>query len=142
MIDIADAISDKLLRRAANLQDRIRQLLNSGSVASTSAAARMALEELRRRQLLDELQRKDSSEEKRPSQNDIARLLSEQDADAIRREAYAERVRSVTRRALRSSAFTDAVIPIPTASTAEGVIRDPDGMVRYVVRQDGEIVRI
>lgn len=142
MIDIADAISGKLLRSTDNLQDRIRQLLNSGAVASTSAAARMALEELRRRQLLDELQRKDSPEEKRPSQNDIARLLREQDADAIRREAYTERIRSVTRRALRSSAFTDDVIPIPTASTAAGVIRDPDGTVRYVVRQDGEIVRI
>lgn len=44
---------------------------------------------------------------------------------------------AVIRNALRKDAMSESIVP-----ASPDVIQDPDGVVRYVRRQDGEMIRI
>lgn len=130
MIDIADALAGpKAKRPSSEAIDQLQRL------AASSTSATMWLAELRRRQLIKELQHQDTSEEKRPTRRDIEQLLR---TEAERQTRSEEKSRmSIIRNALRKGAVLESIVP-----SAPDLIQDPDGVIRYVRRQDGEIIRI
>lgn len=137
MIDIADALAEPRAKRpSSDVMDQLRRSAAATAAIGASGIFASRLAEFHRRQLLD-IQRRDTSEERHPTQRDIEQFLRNQ-TEAERQARAEEDARMVAiRNALRKDAMSDSIVPAPP-----DVIQDPDGVVRYVRRQDGEMIRI
>lgn len=137
MIDIADALAGHITKRSSSdVMDQLHRLAEVTSAIGTSGIFALRLAELHRRQLSD-IQRRDTSEERHPTQRDIEQLLRNQAEEERQARAEEDARMAVIRNALRKDAMSESIVP-----ASPDVIQDPDGVVRYVRRQDGEMIRI
>lgn len=137
MIDIEDALAGPRAKRpsSGSIEDQLRRLTAGAAAVPGLASAVVQMADLRRRQLIKELQRQDTSEERHPTRRDIEQLLRTESERQTRSEEDSRM--SIIRDALRKDAMLESIVP-----AAPDLIQDPDGVVRYVRRQDGEIIRI
>lgn len=136
MIDIADALAGPIAKRpSSDAMDQLRRSAAATEAIGASGIFASRLADLHRRQLIRELQRQDTSEERHPTRRDIEQLLRTESERQTRSEEDSRM--SIIRDALRKDTMLESIVP-----AAPDLIQDPDGVVRYVRRQDGEIIRI